>query len=45
LHYNKEDSYLSRLAKEKRTEKAEKHRRAVENLKKKREFKEKENEE
>jgi protein subunit release factor B len=41
-HYNKENSYFVRSLKEKQAEKVEKSKRAVENLKRKKEFKERE---
>lgn len=42
LHFNKESSYLSQLAKIKQEEKSLKSKRSVENLKRKKKFKEEE---
>ena len=38
LHFNKENSYLARLEKERRIERAQKNKRAVENLQRKQQF-------
>ena len=42
LHYNKEESYLAKLAKFKKQEKIIKNKKSVDNLKRKKEFKERE---